>query len=44
MAIFKELMHCVNTPSHSQIVLLFHFADEMSKSHMYKFPENNLYS
>ena len=44
MAIFKEFMHCVNTPSHSQIVLLFKFADEMSNSHIYKFPQNNLYS
>jgi hypothetical protein len=37
-------MHCVNTPSYSQIVLLFQFAGEMSNSHMYKFPQNNLYS
>jgi hypothetical protein len=34
----------VNTPSYSQIVLLFQFAGEMSNSHMYKFPQNNLYS
>lgn len=44
MAIFKEFMHCVNTPSHSQILHLFQFAGEMSNSHMYKFPQNNLYS
>ena len=30
MAIFKECMHCVNTPSHSQIFLhLFQFAGEI---------------
>ena len=45
MAIFNEFMHCVNTPSHSQILhLFFQFAGEMSNSHMYKFPQNNLYS
>ena len=44
MAIFKECMHCVNTPSHSQILHLFQFAGEISNSHMYKFPQNNLYS
>jgi hypothetical protein len=44
MAIFKEFMHCVNTPFHSQIFHLFQFADEMSKSHIYKFSQNNLYS
>ena len=44
MAIFKEFMHCVNTPSHSQILHLFQFAGEMSNSHMYKFPQNNPYS
>jgi hypothetical protein len=27
MAIFKDFMLCVNTPSHSQIVLIFQFAD-----------------
>ena len=36
MAIFKEFMHCVNTPFHSQILHLFQFADEMSNSHIYK--------
>jgi hypothetical protein len=36
-------MHCVNTPSHSQILHLFQFACEMSNSHMYRFPQNNLY-
>jgi hypothetical protein len=30
--------------SHSQILHLFQFAGEMSNSHMYKFPQNNLYS
>ena len=44
MAIVKECIHCVNTPSHSQILHLFQFAGEMSYSHMYKFPQNNLYS
>ena len=44
MAIFKEFMHCVNTPFHSQILYLFQFADEMSNSHIYKFSQNNLYS
>jgi hypothetical protein len=37
-------MHCVNTPSHSQMLHLFQFADEMSNSHIYKFSQNNLYS
>ena len=37
-------MHCVNTPSHSQIYIFFIFAGEMLNSHMYKFPQNNLYS
>ena len=44
MAIFKEFMHCVNTPFHSQMLHLFQFADEMSNSHIYKFSQNNLYS
>ena len=44
MAIFKEFMHCVNTPFHSQIVHFFQFADEMSNSHIYKFSQNNPYS
>jgi hypothetical protein len=44
MAIFKEFMHCVNIPFHSQILHLFQFADEMSNSHIYKFSQNNLYS
>jgi len=44
MAIFKTFMHCVNTPSYSQIVHFFQFAGEMSNSYMYKFPQNNLYS
>ena len=44
MAIFKEFIHCVNTPFHSQILHLFQFADEMSKSLIYKFPQNSLYS
>ena len=44
MAIFKEFMHCVNTPFHSQMLHLFQFAGEMSNSHIYKFPQNNLYS
>ena len=44
MAIFKECMHCVNTPFHSQILHLFQFADELSNSHIYKFSQNNLYS
>ena len=44
MAIFKEFMHCVNTPFHSQILHLFQFADEMSNSHIYIFSQNNLYS
>ena len=44
MAIFKEFMHCVNTPFHSQILHFFQFADEMSNSHIYKFSQNNLYS
>ena len=30
--------------SHSQILHLFQFAGEMSNSHKYKFPQNNLYS
>ena len=38
MAIFKGFMHCVNTPSHSQILHLFQFAGEMSNS------QNNPYS
>jgi hypothetical protein len=42
MAIFKEFMHCVNTPFHSQILHLFQFADEMSDSHIYKYSQNNL--
>jgi hypothetical protein len=37
-------MHCVNTPSHSQIYIFFNFAGEMLNSHMYRFPQNNLYS
>jgi len=41
MAIFKEFMHCVNTPFYSQILHL-QFAGEMSNSHIYKFPKNNL--
>jgi len=36
MAIFKEFMHYVNTPSHSQILHIFQFEGEMSNSHMYK--------
>ena len=44
MAIFKEFMHCVNTPFQSQILHLFQFADEMLNSHIYKFSQNNLYS
>ena len=44
MAIFKEFMHCVNTPFPSQILHLYQFADEMSDSHIYKFSQNNLYS
>jgi hypothetical protein len=46
MAIFKEVtvMHCVDTPFHSQILHLFQFADEMSNSHINKFSQNNLYS
>ena len=44
MAIFMECMHCVITPSHSQILHLFQVAGEMSNSHMYKFPQNKLYS
>ena len=47
MAIFKDFMHCVNTlhfVSHLQILHLFHFAGEMSNSHIHKFPQNNLYS
>ena len=44
MAIFKEFMHCVGTPSHPQILHLFQFAGEMSNSHMYEFLQNNLYS
>ena len=31
-------------PSHSQILYLFQFADEMSNSHMYKSLKINLYS
>ena len=42
MAIVKECIHCVNTPSHSQILHLFQFAGEMSYSYIYKFPQNNL--
>ena len=42
MAIFKTFMHRVNTPSHSQMLHLFQVAGEMSNSHMYKFPQNNL--
>ena len=44
MPTFKEFMHCVSTPSHSQILHLFQNAGEMSNSHMYKFSQNNLYS
>ena len=44
MAIFKEFMHCVNTPFHSQMLHRFQLADEMSNSHIYKFSQNNLYS
>jgi hypothetical protein len=44
IAIFKTFMHCVNTPSHSKFLHLFQFAGEMSNSHMYRFPQNNLYS
>ena len=43
MPIFKEFMHYVNTPSYSQILHLFQNAGEMSNSHMYKFPQNNLH-
>jgi hypothetical protein len=39
MAIFKEFMHCVNIPFHSQILHLFQFADEMSNSHKNIFHE-----
>ena len=45
MATFKEFMHCVNTPSHSQILHLFQFAVERSNSHMYKWTTFiNIYS
>jgi hypothetical protein len=44
MAIFKEFMHCVNKPFHSQMLHPFQFVGEMSNSHIYKFPQNNLYS
>ena len=44
MAIFKEFMHCVNTPSISLTNFTsFQFAGEMSNFHIYKFPQNNLY-
>jgi hypothetical protein len=36
-------MHCVNTPSLT-LTHLTSFADEMTNSHMYKLPQNNLYS
>ena len=41
MAIFKECMHCVSAPSHSQILHLFQFAGEITNPHIYKFPQNN---
>ena len=44
MAIFKEFMHCVNTPFHSQILHPFQFVGEMSNFYIYKFPQNNLCS
>ena len=46
MVICKEFMHCVNTPSHSQVFASFFSLQvkEMSNSHKYKFPQNNLYS
>ena len=37
MAIFKECMHCVSTPSHSHILHLFQFAGEITNPHIYKF-------
>ena len=36
-------MHCVNTPSLT-LTNITSFTDEMSNSHMYKLPQNNLYS
>jgi hypothetical protein len=39
------LIYPIYFVSHSQILhLFFQFAGEMSNSHMYKFPQNNLYS
>ena len=40
----KGYIQGIYAPSHSQILYLFQFAGEMSNSHMYKFPQNNLYS
>jgi competence protein ComGF len=31
-------------PTHKFCIFFFQFAGEMSNSHMYKFPQNNLYS
>ena len=41
MAIFKEL--CQHTISLTNVTS-FQFAGEMANSHIYKFPQNNLYS
>ena len=40
----KGYIQGIYAPSHSQILYLFQFTGEMSNSHMYKFPQNNLYS
>jgi len=40
----KGYFQGIYAPSHSQILYLFQFAGDMSNSHMYKFPQNNLYS
>ena len=40
----KGYFQGIYAPSRSQILYLFQFAGEMSNSHMYKFPQNNLYS
>ena len=40
MAIFKEFTHHLT----HKFYIFFQFAGEMSNSHMYKFPQNNLYS
>ena len=44
MAIFKEFIYRVNTPSHSQILHLFFRMQKCEILTCINFPQNNLYS